>query len=336
MPFDTLLDSESIATFEETLEEFLLVELSKSSEGTKVKYFNVTVVSQRVVASDEEFSDEELSNAEPEPVRRAEPEPVRRRSLEEMSLLVSVLIDAILSPISPTTEIDFQREVTKAVTQDSARFFGELFGTEAFEGLDPTDEPEESKSPLKPADGNNTVAIATTAACGVVLGSIALLFFVIRRRRVAESAYIVQKDVVPPSDVGVGSPPLDYANYDDDDVVSSLADDEMITDAERDSKVEIDNDADKWSLDDAFPLQRSEGLGMPHSQLTDSDDDATGDEEWKRAAAFATTDENACENNDTPSSRVLNSLEEMHPVNDEVFVESTKPQSDPKPKSMRK
>ena len=337
LPFDTLLDSESIATFEETLEEFLRDELSNNSEGTKVKYFNVTVVSQRVVASDEEFSDEEVYNAEtePEPVRRVKPEPVRRRSLEEMSLIVSVLIDAIVSPITPTTEIDFQREVTKAVTQDSARFFGQLFGTEAFEELDPTDQSEESNNPLESTDVNNTVAIATTSACSVVLGSIALIFFVIRRRRVAESDYIVQKDVVPPSDAGLGSPPLDYANYDDDDVVSSLGDDEMITDAERDSKVEIDDGADKWSLDDAFPLQRSEGLGMPHSHLTDSDDDATDDEVWKDATAFA-TDEKACENNDTPSSRVLNSFEEKHPVNDEVFVESTKPQSDPQPKSMLK
>ena len=316
LPFDTLLDSESIATFEETLEEFIRDELG---ESTQFKYFNVTVVSQKIVASDEELSDEELSNAEPEPVRR--------RSLEEMSLIISVLIDVIVSPGNPAKEIDFQREVTRTVTQESARFFGELFATEDFEELDPAEQSEDSNNPLKTTDGeDNTVAIATTAACGVVLGSIALLFFIIRRRRGAESDYIAQKDVeAPPSDIG--SPPLDYANYDDDDVVSSLEDDEMITDADRNSKVEIDDGADKWSLEDAFPFQRSEGLGMPHSQLTDSDEDDDEVEEWKDAAAFA-TDENVCDSNNvpSPSSRVLDSFEEKHPVDDDIVVESDTPQ----------
>ncbi len=100
------------------------------------------------------------------------------------------------------------------------------------------------------------------------------------RRRGGESDYIAQKDIEAPSLV-VDAPPLDYANYDDDDVVSSLGDNEMITDAERDSKVEIDDGADKWSLDHAIPLQRSEGLGLPHYELSDSEEDVPEDKDWK-------------------------------------------------------
>lgn len=332
MPYDEVLKNESIATFEETLEDFLREELSRSSEGTEFKYFNVTVVSQKVVTSDEGPDDEELSDEE------QESDSVPRRSLEEMSLIVSVLIDAIVSsPVNSPAEIDFQEVVTNAVTQDSARFFGELFATEAFEELNPMEQSEESNSTLRPNDGkdnNNTAAIASSAASIVALGSIALLYFVMRRRRGAESDYIVQKDIETPSLV-VDAPPLDYANYDDDDVVSSLGDNEMITDAERDSEADIDDGADKWSLDHTFPLQRSEGLGMPHYELTDSDEEVTEGGDWKNAAAFA-TDENACEDNRSPSSRVLESFEEKLPVKDEVIVEpTTKSQSDP-PKSLLK
>jgi len=322
LPYDEVLRNESIATFEETLEDFLQEELSKSPEGTEFKYFNVTVVSQKVVASDEGLDDDELSNAEPG----------TGRSLEEMSLVVSVLIDAIVSsPANASAEIDFQEVVTNAVTQDSARFFGELFATEAFE--DPMEQSEESNSTLRPNDGkdnNNTAAIASSAASVVVLGSIVLLFFVYRQRRGADSDYIVQKDVETPSFV-IDSPPLDYANYVDDDAISSLGENEMITDVERDS--EVDDGTDKWSLDHAFPLQRSEGLNMPHYQLTDSDDDITENEYEEKNVC---EDNNASEDDRTPSSRVLESFEEKLPVNDEVVVEPTKSQSDPNPKSLMK
>ena len=326
LPFGTLLDSESIATFEETLEEFLREELNESSEGTKFNNLNATVVSQKVVATDEELSDENLSNAEPEPVRR---------HLKEMSLIISVLIDVIVSPVDPTAEINFQREAMKTVTRNSARFFDELFATEAFEALDPTEQSEDSNNPLNSPDGKDTTAaIASTVACGVVLGSIAVLFFVIRRRREAESNYIVQRDVAsdiepPPCDKTLDSPPLDYANYDDDDVISSLGDDEMITNADRDSKVEIcDDSADKWSLDDAFPFQRSEGLGMSHSQLTDSDNSDDADE---LKDTVIVSDENLCESDDTPSSK-----NERHPVDDEIVDKSAKRQGDPQSKSIMK
>jgi hypothetical protein len=328
LPFDTLLDSESIATFEDTLEEFLWEELSESSEGTKFNYFNVTVVSQKVVASDEVLSDEELSNVEPEPVRR--------RSLEEMSLIISVLIDAIVSQVDPAVEINFQREVMKTVTRKRARFFDELFATEAFEELDPTapEKPEDSNTPLKThEDKDNTAAIASTAACGVVLGSIAVLFFVIRRRREGGSDYIAQKDLdvpsfeIEPSGIApplLDSPPLDYAHYDDDDVISSLDDDEMMADADRDSKVDICDDVtDKWSLDDAFPFQRSEALGMPHSQLTDSD------EEDELKDILITNDKSVCESNGSPSSKILELFEEKR-VDNEIVDESVKPPSAPK------
>jgi hypothetical protein len=324
LPFDTMLDSESIATFEETLEKFLREELSESSEGTKFNNINVKVVSQKVVASDEELSDDTLSNEESEPLRR--------RWLQDMSLIISALIDAIVSPVDPAVEINFQREVMKTVTQKSARFFDELFATEAFEEMDPTDkeQPEDSNDPIKKPEGtDNTAAIASTAACGVVLGSITVLFFVIRRRREAESDYIVQKDIeAPPSDIApppIDSPPLDYANYDDDDVISSLDGDEMKTDADRDGKVEIcDDGTDKWSLDDAFPFQRSEALGMSHSQLTDSD------EEDELIDILIPNDENVCESDKgSPSSKVLELFEEKR-VNNEIVDESAKRQSAPK------
>lgn len=301
LPLGTPLDFEAIAVFEETLEEFLQEQLSESSEGAKFIAFNVTVVSQKVVTSieaDEDPANGTLSNADPEPIRR---------SLEEMSLIISVLVNAIVSPLVPIAEIDIQADITRSLTRKRARFFEELFATEAFEGLDPTQQPPNSTNPSG-SNNTTTATIASTVAGGVVLGSVALLFFVRRKRRArGNSNYIPQKEELQDR-------PLDYAGYDDEDEISSLGNDEMFQVADNDSKVEIGDDgADKWSLDDAFPFQRAEGqLDASRSQLTDSDDECNDD-----MKDVANPDEIACESTQPSTATV----EENSPVVDDKEVD---------------
>lgn len=319
LPLGTPLDSEAIAVFEETLEEFLQEQLSESSEGAKFIAFNVTVISQTVVADIE--ADEGLDNAT---LSNADPEPIRRRSLEEMSLIISVLINAIVSPLVPIAEMDFQADITRSLTRKRARFFEELFATEAFEGLDPTQQPPDSTNTTG-SNNTTTATIASTVAGGVVLGSVALLFFVRRKRRAGNNSnYIPQKEELQDR-------PLDYAGYDDEDEISSLGNDEMFQVADNDSKVEIGVDgADKWSLDDAFPFQRTEGqLDASRSELTDSDDECNDD-----MKGAANPDEIACESTQPSTATV----EENSPVvedkevdeDDAIVVESRTQQNAPK------
>jgi hypothetical protein len=246
LPLDSILDAEAVVTFEETLEEFLREELIISSNGTKYVDVNATVVSQKLVPSNET-----LSNTGSEPFRRL--------LQEEMSLFISVLITAsFASTDNSGAEINFQREITRAVTRNSERFFDELFATEAFEGLDPPDKSDDSQG------DNYTAAIVSTVAGGVVIGSIALLFF-IRRRHRRESS------VLPP--FRALAPPLDYSNYDDDDDDISSLGDEMFTAADKGG-----DGTDQLSSDDAFLFQHTEGqLEVPRSQLTDIDEDTLED-----------------------------------------------------------
>ena len=331
------MDPESIATFEETLEEFLREKLSKSSESTEFDDFNVTVISQQIVVIDEDliYDEPESSNAETEPVRR---------SLEEKSLIVSVVIDAFASPgVSPTTEFNFQSEVSEAINQDSKRFYGELFATDAFKDLDPTKESGDFFSPGNSSNEKGNTATIASSAAGVVLGSVLVLFIIIRHRRQTESEYIAQQNVESPTSADIVSPPLDYAIYDDDDAISSLDQDEIFAEAEavRDSKADVcDDGAYKWSLEDAltdtFPLQRSGQLGMmSHSQpLDDSDEDYYAEE---GEDTFMAIDETALENNNvTPSSRVLKLFEDDRQVEDKIVVGSAPRQHDSKPKSLMK
>lgn len=319
LPLGTPLDSEAIAVFEETLEEFLQEQLSESSEGAKFIAFNVTVVSQTVVTSNE--AGEDLDNGT---LSKADPEPIRR-SLEEMSLIISVLINAIVAPLVPIAEIDFQGDITRSLTRKRARFFEELFATEAFEELDPTQQPTDSTNTAG-SNSTTTATIASTVAGGVVLGSVALLFFVRRKRRAGNNSnYIPQKE-------DLQDRPLDYAGYDDEDEISSLGNDEMFQVADNDSKVEIGVDgADKWSLDDAFPFQRAEGqLDASRSQLTDSDDECNDD----MKDVVANLDEIACESTQPSTATV----EENSPVVDDkevdeddvIVVESRTQQNAPK------
>jgi hypothetical protein len=266
LPLDSILDAEAVVTFEETLEEFLREELIISSNGTKYVDINATVVSQKLVPSNET-----LSNTGSEPFRRL--------LQEEMSLFISVLITAsFASTDNSGAEINFQREITRAVTRNSERFFDELFATEAFEDPD-------SNLPLKsPINNSNTAAIVSTVAGGVVIGSIALLFFIRRRQEAgSKSNYIAQKCEAQPPFQAL-TPPLDYAHHDnDDDDISSLGD-EMFTAGDKDCSGKLErkgylpfeicvDGTDQWSLDDAFPLQRTEGqLEVNQSRPTDGDD----------------------------------------------------------------
>ena len=251
IPIDVVMGQGELTAFEQSVEEFLQANLNDMDFIDIIDY-NATVLFQKLE------NDTEL---------------IRGRFLEvsnSSSLIINCFVTAMGTPAHLVPDFPFQRLTHETLTTKSDVFFDILFSASSFGDFQSSDPQEESVDESNGLQSGGNKARSTAVAAGSFAGAFALIsltaaLFVIRRRQVLARAGGEDDDEE--------SPPTAYAFGELEDV-SSLDESEKNQMYPQNIPHLPSNDcqplsvpvgtagnntdvADQWSLDESFPLQRS-------------------------------------------------------------------------------